>query len=85
MLGITRDGRKTLKKEKEKRKMRKCQTTTITFYLLLPFYIEKFVRILRNNIWKNLIYIVTFVLQFFREVGYWICSDKAPTPNGLVL
>ena len=85
MFGITRDGRKTLKKEKEKRKMRKCQTRTITFYLLLPFYIEKFVRILRNNIWKNLIYIVTFVLQFFREVGYWICSDKAPTRNGLVL
>ena len=39
---IVRDRRITLKKEKEKRKMRKSQTTTI-FFLLFILYIEKYV------------------------------------------
>ena len=56
--------KKTLKKEREKRKMRKKQLTTICFLLSL-FYI---------------VYIVTFVLQFFRVAGYWKCSNKVQTP-----
>ena len=39
---IVRDRRITLTKEKEKRKMRKSQTTTI-FFLLFILYIEKYV------------------------------------------
>ena len=39
---MERDKRKTLKKEKEKRKMRKSQTITKNIFLLLLFYIEKY-------------------------------------------
>ena len=41
--------------------------------------LEKFI-FCRKHIWKKLIYIVTFVLQFFSVAGYWKCSNKTPTP-----
>ena len=28
---------------------------------------------------EDIVYIVTFVLQFFHVVGYWKCSNKTPT------
>ena len=43
MLNIARDRRKTLKKEKEKQKMRKSQITTKNIFLLLHSYVEKFI------------------------------------------
>ena len=43
LLGIARDSRKTLKKEKEKQKMRKSRLTIINIFLLLLFYKEKFI------------------------------------------
>ena len=56
LLDIARYKRKTLKKEKEKRKTRKSQTTTMNVFLL--FFVRK-------HILKNLFYIVTFISQFF--------------------
>ena len=41
LFGMSRDKRKTLKKEKEKRIIRKSQTATINIFLLLLFYIAK--------------------------------------------
>ena len=41
MLDIARDKRKILKKEKEKRKIRKSQTATRNVYLLLLLYSEE--------------------------------------------
>ena len=43
LLGIARGRRKTLRKHKEKRKMRKSQTKIIIIFLPLLFYIEKFI------------------------------------------
>ena len=55
-------------------------TTTIFFFLLyLLFYTEKVVFV-RKYIWKNLVYIFTFVLQFFHMAGYCKCSNKTSTP-----
>ena len=48
--------------------MRKIQTTTINIFLPLIFYV-----------WKTIVYIVTFVLQFFHVVRYWKCINKTPT------
>ena len=56
------------KKEKEKRKVKKSQTTTINISLLL-LCIEKLI-FCQKHILKNLVYIVTFVLQFFHVKGY---------------
>ena len=55
--------RKTLKKGKENQNMKKSQTMWKKLYFV------------RKHIWKNLVYIVTFVLQFFLVAG----SDKTPT------
>ena len=33
-----------------------------------------------KHIWKNLIYIVIFVLQLFLVAANWKCIDKKPTP-----
>ena len=76
MLDIARDRKKTLKKEKEKRKIRQSQIT-INIFLLLIFYIKK-LHFARKHIWKNIVYIVTFVLQFFRVADYWKGSNKLP-------
>ena len=47
MLSLGRDRRKkrrkTLKNEKERRKIRKSQTTTPNIFLVLPFYIGKLI------------------------------------------
>ena len=63
LLDIARNRRKMSKKEKENRKMRKSQTTTINKFFTFTFNIEKFIFV-RKHIWKNLVYIVTFVLVF---------------------
>ena len=34
----------------------------------------------RKHIWKNLVYVVTFVLQVLHVAGYWKCSNKTSTP-----
>ena len=61
----------------KKRKMTKRQETTInSFYI---YFLGKFI-FCRKRIWNNLVYTVTFALQFFRVAGYWKCSNKAPTP-----
>ena len=39
------------------------------FFFALLFYTEKMVFV-RKYIWKNLVYIFTFVLQFFHMAGY---------------
>ena len=78
MLDIARDRRKTFeKKRKKKRKRRQSQITTINIILLLIFYIKK-LYFARKHIWKNIVYIVTFVLQFFRVADYWKGSNKLP-------
>ena len=64
LLDTAIDRRKTLNKEKEKRKMRKSQAI-INIFLLLLFHLEN----LLHYFWKNLVYIVTFVLQFSRVTG----------------
>ena len=51
LLDIARDRRKTLKKEKEKRNMRKSQTTIINMFFILLFYMEKF--ILLENVFEK--------------------------------
>ena len=43
LLDIARDRRKTLKKENEKQKNEKSQTATRNIFLLLLFYMEKFI------------------------------------------
>ena len=68
-----------MKKEKVE-KMRKSQTTRANIFLLLIFYTEKFCYFVRKQIWKNLVYTVTFALQFFRVAGCCKCSNKTPTP-----
>ena len=78
LLDIAREERKTFKKEKEKRKIRKSQTT-INKFLFLLFYIEK-ILFCRKTYSGKLIYIVTFVLQFLRMAGYWKCSNKHQHP-----
>ena len=51
LFDIARDRRKTLKKEKEKRNMRKSQTTITNMFFILLFYMEKF--ILLENVFEK--------------------------------
>ena len=43
------------------------------------FFMQKNLYFVRKYIWKNLVYIGTFVLQFFRVAGCWKCSYEMPT------
>ena len=51
LLDITKHRRKTLKKEKEKQKMRKSQATTINTFFY-NFYIVKFIFCWKTNLEK---------------------------------
>ena len=64
--------------------MVKSQITTIILFLFLIFYIEKFI-LFRKNIWKNLVYIITFVLQFFCVAGYLKRSSENTNTHLVVL
>ena len=64
--------------------MRKSQTTTINAFLLSLFYIEK-LYFFSNHISRYLVYIITFVLQFFRMAGNWKCNNKTPTPQQICI
>ena len=46
----------------------------------VTFFIEKYICFARKHVWKNLDYIVTFLLKSFRAAGYWKCSDETPSP-----
>ena len=54
--------------------MRKSQTTAFYFY----FFIQENLYFVIKHIWKNLVYIVTFALQFFHVAGYF--NVVTPTP-----
>ena len=54
------------------------QKQEIIFYSY--FFIWKNLYFAREHIWKNLVYIVSFVLPPFIVAGYWKSSDKTPTP-----
>ena len=45
--------------------MRKSQTTTINIYFYFYFFIQKDLCFVRKHVWKNLVYVVTFIIQFF--------------------
>ena len=47
--------------------------------------IIKNIYFLRRHIWKNLVYIVAFLLQFSRVTGHWKFSNKAPAPIWLCI
>ena len=55
--------------------MRKSQTTTKNIFFTLTFLYRKFYNLF-ENIWKNLVYIVTFALQLLYVAGYWKTSNK---------
>ena len=53
----------------------------------LYFLMQKNLYFVRKHIWKNLVYIVTFVLKFFREavIGNAVTKDQRPYRCVLVL
>ena len=53
---MARDRRKTLKNEKEKRKMRKRQKITINIFIPLFFYIEKIIFYYKTYLEKPSLY-----------------------------
>ena len=66
-----KERRKTLKKEKEKQKNEKDSMTATTAIIFFYFYffMQKSLYFAGKHIWKNLVYIATFVLQLFRVTG----------------
>ena len=81
MLDVTRDKRKTFKKEIEKWKSKKCrksEATSISIFFLLFMYRKIYV-LFKNIFWKNLVYAITFVL-FFYVASCMKCSNETPAP-----
>ena len=56
------------KRERKAKNERKSNNsnTIFFFYIFLHFFIQKNLYFARNHIWKNLVDIVTIVLQFYR-------------------
>ena len=50
------------------------------YFFTFTFLYRKIYILLENIFGKNLVYITTFVLQFFHVPGYWKCINKTPTP-----
>ena len=48
-------------------------------FLHFNWFIEKNLYFVRKYFWENLVYIVTFVLQFFLRVR--LCSNETPIPK----
>ena len=67
--------KKNIKKRKKNKKWGKVKQQHFFFY----FFIQKKLYFVWKHIWKNLVYIATFVLLFFRvQADYWKCSNKTP-------
>ena len=66
-------GGKHWKKRKKKQKMRGRTTINNLFTFILLY--RKKLYFVRKHIWKNLVYIFTFALQFFCVADYWKCSN----------
>ena len=59
--------------------MTKSQTTTNKYLFTFTFLYGK-IYFVRKHIWKILVFIVTFALQFFCSAGYWKCNSKTLMP-----
>ena len=75
LFDIVRERRKTLKKEIK----RKMKIAVFFFFFTFTFLQRKKLYFVSKYIWKNLVYTVTFVLQFFHMEGYWKWSNETPT------
>ena len=51
--------------------MRKSQTATIIFFFKSNFLYRKNLYFVGKHIWENLLYNVTFLLQFLHVAGDW--------------
>ena len=86
LIGIARDRRKTLKKEKEKRKMIKSQTTPINIFLL-TFLFRKIYILLENVFRKTCFLLLRLYYSFFawQSIGNVIIKYQPPYRYALVL
>ena len=69
LLGIVRDRRKALKKERKKIEHKKKSNNNNIFFTFTFLHREN-LHFFRKHTLKNLVYIATFVLQSFRVAGY---------------
>ena len=53
-------------------------------FLHFNWFIEKNLYFVRKHFWENLVYIVTFVLQFFCVSGYAVMKHQFPNKFALI-
>ena len=71
--------KKNIKKRERKTRNEKKSNNNNKYFFTFNFFMRKILYFVRKHIWKKLVCIVIFLLQFFRMVGYWNCSNKSST------
>ena len=58
-----------------------CRFTLKYVHDMIKTHTQKNLYFVRKHISKNLVYIVTLVLQFLLVAGYWKCNNETPMPK----
>ena len=79
-----RQGMNIEKRERKAKNERKSNNSNTIFFIFFYTFLYRKICFVRKHIWKNLVYIVTIVLQFYR-VGNAIIKQQCPYTYALVL
>ena len=71
--------KKTLKKKERKTKNGKKSNNIIKIFFQFYSFVQKKLHFVRNHIWKSLVYVVTFIWEFFHVTRVWKYSNKTAT------
>ena len=80
MCNRKKETEESIEKRERKKKNEKNSNNSNKDSFYFYFFLKKKMYFVKKYIWKNLDYVVIFVLLSFRVAGFWKCSNKTQNP-----